>query len=439
MRRSEAVDALHARDPGVASEVLEAEDRGLYVFEAGPGRARAASGGSAPAAPCPLSWRTMARRRICVSWRRGAVDVAVGEPISLGCEADGQGGRCLTVPSRPRSSGPRVSAGERANPGRRSSCGWLVARCGVQALDDRARELGLRRTTRRERHHEVRALRRRARGRRSGLGARRGAPPRSSEPFGAGNDRHRGVVALADADGAPARHHRPAGATRPLRTDGAAHGVGRRDRTGASVDCSNVRATVGTSRRTRPWRRSRTRRRATTAARSESPRPRGSYGASSSRPSRTATSTRASKPCSNAPAKRSGCLAPPSPMRLLWPLASTRGGRSRLTARAAQKGLALAVRRSNRGPFRGHHRGQRRPSHQPDRRRTVRYGNAAIDRSETPSRPGSTRTGTPFLRLPPDDRGPVSVRECSTSSLLAPAAGKGRAVDATGSSRDGGS
>jgi uncharacterized Zn finger protein (UPF0148 family) len=89
MRRADAIDALHARDPGVAREVLE--DRASYVFWkwVQAGRANAVTPLRKCALPSLLANDAAAAH--LTSWR-GAVDVAVGGADLLGCELDGQDG-----------------------------------------------------------------------------------------------------------------------------------------------------------------------------------------------------------------------------------------------------------------------------------------------------------------------------------------------------------
>jgi uncharacterized Zn finger protein (UPF0148 family) len=89
MRRSEAVDALHARDPGVASEVLE--DRGSYVFWKWVQAGRAAAVAPLRKRALPSFLANDGAAAHLASWR-GAVDVAVGGADLLGCELDGQDG-----------------------------------------------------------------------------------------------------------------------------------------------------------------------------------------------------------------------------------------------------------------------------------------------------------------------------------------------------------
>jgi tellurite resistance protein/DNA-directed RNA polymerase subunit RPC12/RpoP len=89
IRRADAIDALHARDPGVAREVLE--DRASYVFWRWVQAGRA--GAVAPLRKCalPSLLANGGAAAHLASWR-GAVDVAVGGADLLGCELDGQDG-----------------------------------------------------------------------------------------------------------------------------------------------------------------------------------------------------------------------------------------------------------------------------------------------------------------------------------------------------------
>src|ERR1019366_1217820 len=190
MRRADAIDALHARDPGVAREVLE--DRASYVFWkwVQAGRANAVTPLRKCALPSLLANDAAAAH--LTSWR-GAVDVA-----------GRRGDRTDAVEGR---DSPRPAIRRR-----------------FSALDDRARLPGLWGASRRERLHPMRALRRRALGGRPGLGARRRAPPRPGEPLGAG-----APVRIQwpgrGRRGPRSRHRGSPGAARPLRAHGAAHGL----------------------------------------------------------------------------------------------------------------------------------------------------------------------------------------------------------------------
>jgi uncharacterized Zn finger protein (UPF0148 family) len=78
------LDAIRARDPGVAREVLE--DRASYLFWKWVQAGRV--GGFGPLRKCAAPWFLANAGAAHTEWLRGAVDVAVGGADLQGCEPD---------------------------------------------------------------------------------------------------------------------------------------------------------------------------------------------------------------------------------------------------------------------------------------------------------------------------------------------------------------
>jgi ribosomal protein L37AE/L43A len=85
--RTPGYDALRARDPGIAAEVLE--DRASYLFWKCVQAGRSAS--LTPLRKCAAPLLLLQGERGVLDWMRGASDIAVGGVDVLECQANGAG------------------------------------------------------------------------------------------------------------------------------------------------------------------------------------------------------------------------------------------------------------------------------------------------------------------------------------------------------------